>query len=146
MEPNNALPQSQPTISPAPSSVIQSSQQPAASVTPHKTNYAATVFFTLLIIGFTFQLPTLLYVPIMFFCIAAGILFFRDARANRHTPQAVPGQPGVYYAQASAPAPHKRRSLLVKILLIIFGAIGVGIILYIGLIVFVLIMLGSSGV
>lgn len=153
MQPDNA-PQGQPVAPVAPNAIVsggndlpQATQTPAPQapaqppVKPTTNNYAAAVFFTLLIVGFTFNLPSLLYVPMMFFCAVAGVLFFRDTMAARKAPAA--GQPGVNYAPATAT---KKRSPLVTALLIIFGVIGVGIILYVGLIVFALIMMGSSGV
>ena len=155
MQPDNAL-QSQPVAPVALNTVVsgendapQSAQtpDPQAStqppVKPTMTNYAAAVFFTLLIVGFTFNLPSLLYSPVMFFCAVAGVLFFRDTLAIHKTAQAVQGQYSYYAASA---VPTKKRNPLITLLLIILGVIGAGIILFVGFIVFIVIMLGVSGV
>lgn len=126
----------QPTQTPIPPAPLQ------PPVKPNSTNYAAAVFFTLLIVGFTFNLPSLLYVPVMFFCAVAGVLFFRDVMAAHKTTQAVQGQSS-YYAVS---VPTKKRNPLITLLLVVLGIIGAGIILYVGFIVFVLVMLGVSGV
>lgn len=156
MQPDN-LPQGQPVAPDAPNSIVsggnttphsvqppdpQVSAQPP--VEPNTTNYAATIFFTLLIVGFTFNLPSLLYIPVIFFCVGAGVLFFRDILATRKTAQAFQGQSSYYAASSSVPA--KKRNPLVTLLLVTLGVIGTGIIMYIGFIVFFLIMLGASGV
>lgn len=152
MEPNNDSKTPQ-TIAPEPTPVVMTSaglpqasaaQQATSGVKPNNTNYAAAVFFTLLIVGFTFHLPSLLYLPVLFFCIAAGIIFFRDTLSARKTPSYVPPPGGV--PGSPNPAVKKKRSPLMTLLLIIFGAIGGAIILFVGFIIFAVIMLGASGV
>lgn len=155
MQPDNTS-QPQPTPPVAPNNIViggivtpQTTQaplpQPASQppVKPTTTNYAAAVFFTLLIVGFTFHLPSLLYLPVIFFCAVAGVLFFRDTLAARKAAHTAQGQAAYYSASA---VPVKKRNPLITLLLIIFGVIGAGIILYVGFIVFILIMLGASGV
>ena len=72
MQPNNPP---QPVAGPQPAT----SPPPAQTIKPNSNSTdAAAVFFTLLIVGFTFHLPGLLYIPVLFFCIVAGVLFFRE--------------------------------------------------------------------
>jgi hypothetical protein len=89
-------------------------------------------------------LPSLLYAPVIFFCIVAGVLFFRDTMATRKAPQPVAGQPGVYYAPADIVK--KKRNPFIALLLIIFGVIGLAVLAYIGFIILIVVMLGASGV
>lgn len=125
-------PVSQPVLPPAPNPA-----QPTA------TNYAAAVFFTLLIVGFTFHLPLMLYVPVMFFCIIAGVLFFRDSLSSKPGPQPIPGHPGLYYAPEGI---KKKRNPLMTLLIAIFAVMGFMVLIYVGFIALILISLGSSGV
>lgn len=70
------------------------SPQSLPPVRAKNTNYAAAVFFTLLIVGFTFDLASLVKIPLVIFCISAGILFFRDlVSLDKQKKAASGGQP-----------------------------------------------------
>lgn len=160
MQPNNTPPPSQPAPNmppapvqtppqPAPNApptqpIQQTPSQPVTNVSPSKTNYAGALFFTMLLVGFTFHMSALLYVPVLFFCIAAGFLFFKDVLTSK--PQPVQVQPVAGYPDSGAPAVKPRRSTLKLVLLIIFGLLGTAGILFMAFIAFIMIMLGSSGV
>ncbi len=113
------------------------------SLKPTKTNYAAAVFFTLLIVGYTFHLPSVLYIPLAFFCIAAGIYFLKDVLASNRAPMPVwqpVGQVAVY------PEQKKKMNPYFRVFLIIIGTIGFCIMAYASFIIIALIVLGSSGI
>lgn len=122
------------------------------------SDYVGAVFGTLLVVGFTFKLPMFLYVPLVFFCIAAGILFFKDMLWRRHQqkPGPVIGQPGQIFIPNSdgtgvtvvqgATFAKRQRSPVVKILLGLLIGGGVFVIGYIGYIALMLIALGIAGV
>ena len=124
--------------------------QPAARPQPvtedvraNNTNYAAAVFFTLLIIGLTFHLPLLMYIPVIFFCLVAGIIFFRDVMAEKRSPRLTGAQAA---AASPAPAVAKKRNPFLTALIIVFSILGFLVICYVGLIILAVIALGSSGV
>lgn len=109
------------------------------AVRPNSVNYAGGLFFTLLIVGFTFQLPTLLYIPMIFFAVAAGIIFFKDALSGR----SIGAKAGADDAFAK---PQKgSRRFIVRLLFWAFAVAGLCAVLYIGFIIVILIMLSSSG-
>jgi hypothetical protein len=160
MQPNN-LPQVQPqtVVTPSPVAVViggetiptgpgpipNQVQQQLPEVKPNTTNYAAAVFFTLLIVGFTFHLPSLLYGPVIFFCVVAGVLFFKDILATHKTTHAAADQSVVNYSSSAAVMPPKKRSGFMTLLLVVFGVIGVTVLLYVGFIILVVVMIGASG-
>lgn len=154
MQPDNLPPQPNPGTTYAPNAglpgggVSPYAQYPVpqaptqAPVKPNSTNYAAAVFFTLLIVGFTFNLPALLYVPMTFFCIAAGILFFRDVMSGRSAAKIPQGQAAYYGVSA---LPQKKRSPWVTALLVILAVIGVGVTIFVCFIVLMIIALSRTG-
>lgn len=138
-ENNIVAPNAPPTAGPATAGPLK-----AEVVNPTKTNYAAAVFFTLLIVGFTFHLPNLLYVPLIFFCIAAGIFFFKDVlKSNRASS---PGWQPVTMATTASAQPQKKNNMVARILLIIFGVIGLCIVAYASFIILIVILFAKSGV
>jgi hypothetical protein len=105
-----------------------------------RTNILALIMFGVLIIGFTFNLASILFFPLAFFFVGAAIIMARDAAARKNSSQQL------YDARGNAvPMPH-RMNLALKVILWAFAAIGISILCYVGFIVLVILMLGASGV
>lgn len=151
MQPDNTPPPVQPVANVPPAPVPAPSQpapnvpsvtaapQSVPDVSPSQTNYAGALFFTMLLVGFTFQLPVLLYVPVLFFCVIAGVLFFKDVLASKP-------QPAAGYTADGLSAVKPQRSKQKTIALVILSVVGIAILLFVAFVAFVLIMIGSSGV
>lgn len=143
MPPNETIPAQppQPPVAQMQNPPVQ--QAPAQTVLPPavnrtRVNDAGAVFFVMLIVGFTFHLPLLLELPVLFFCVAAGLIFFRDVIASRSGPVLVQTAAGPVVVKA-------KRSTLKLILLIVFGLIGIAIALFVAFIAFIMILFSTSG-
>lgn len=118
----------------------QTTSPPAPTeVVPTKVNYAGAVFFTLLIVGFTFHLPILLYLPILFFCLVAGIMFFSDALSSRGSPSSAQAPAG------GTPVFKPRYHKLAMAVLIVFGVMQAIALLFVGFIALLVVALSSGG-
>lgn len=142
-QPNSNMPPGLPTDGGAPvaSNQVQSAYPPAEIVKPKITNYAAAVFFTLLVVGFTFHLPVFLYIPVVFFCIAAGIIFFKDILPEKK-PKLATSQTGSPNTPTTV---RKQRSKFQKVLITIAITMGILSIIYVGGIILLFIAIGGSG-
>lgn len=146
MPPNDAQIPAQPQ--PAQSAPVQQPQV-APEVVPTKVNYAGAAFFTLLIVGFTFRLPIMLYVPVLFFCLVAGIMFFGDILTSRNKPSGAqpPAQPGAVYPAPAEGTPvlKPRYRKLGMAILIAYGIVQGLALLFVGFIALIIIALSSGG-
>jgi len=102
------------------------------SVKPSLKNYAGFAFFVSLIVGFTFNLPSFMYLPVTFFCVVAGLLFLTEIFAKEKTKL---GNGVVIVHQ---------RSFLSTFLRVIFTIIGIGVLLIVGLFILIFIAFGGG--
>jgi hypothetical protein len=100
-------------------------------VVPKRTNYIAIGFFSLLVVGFTFNFTTLLFSPLMFFIALAGVIFLGEMLLGAKAKAADPVSEG--------------KSLLFKVLKALFVAGVVVAIGLVGLIVLFIIIFSSGG-
>lgn len=110
-----------------------------AIIKPNSLNYAGFIFFTLLIIGFTFNLAFYMKLPLIIIILISGYVMYKDYFKDKQIVSLT--QTTNNHAAVVTKKQHSMLFRVMRVVLIIFGILGI---LFVGLILLLVIALQNA--